>query len=729
MIILIILIIVLLLSLFLINKTLKKKETILDEVKLQENITKKDGFALMLQQEDGTYKENESSSWPNNMKFNTELSGCMDANGNKIENSLSFDSTTNLVTLKTNQTSYCYVYFDIDNSAASYLIENISSDVLWNSTLEEDGYRYVGTNPDNYICFGTSDENECTSNPDKYMYRIIGIFEDNNGNKHTKLIKKEALNTKCAWTSDNQTDINWNESDLYKVLNGSYFLTNTSYSYMQDSTWTSKIAKWNYTMTNTITYKSSGIDYYYNSAKKIYLHELNKSGKSDGTCYHNSSTTAGCDVGKWEILNAKISLMYASDYALSLGSVALNYIGSFDELQTGWMFLSNNDSSAPSNDEWTMSRSGIDYGTYHSWFITSEGSVDGYGYVDNLSSARPVFYLESDVEYDGGTGTIDNPLMITSEEDNSAAAILINTVSSDVLWSSTLEDDGYRYVGTDPNNYICFGTTNKDNCTNDPDTYMFRIIGVFEDSENNKHLKLIKNSKLKTLLGNSTEEFTTSFVWDSRNKSDTDWNNSDLYNGLNGSYFWSPSLYTYTYMYDETEHWKDKIATWNYTMTNTKYSESNGLSYYYNKGKVVYLHELNRNDKLNQICYRSSSDTTECSIGEWKSVNAKIGLMYASDNLLSLGSEALSYTSSSNYRTLETGWMRLSDNNEWTMTRIGRDGTYYHSVYSSIYGGINTTTVDTTYHSIRPVFYLNSDVKFAENSGNGSITNPYMILE
>ncbi len=226
MIILIILIIVLLLSLSLINKTLKKKDNILDEVKLQENTIRNDGFSLMLQKEDGTYEESTSSSWPTDMKFNSELSGCIDLNGNKIDNALSYNNDSKLVTLQTNKTSYCYVYFDIDNSVTSYLIENISSEELWNSPLEGDGYRYVGTNPNNYICFGTSDKDTCVNDTDKYMYRIIGIFEDEAGNKNAKLIKKEALNTAYGWHSDSYTDVDWNESDLYKGINGSYFLTN-----------------------------------------------------------------------------------------------------------------------------------------------------------------------------------------------------------------------------------------------------------------------------------------------------------------------------------------------------------------------------------------------------------------------------------------------------------------------------------------------------------------------
>ncbi len=427
MIILIILIIVLLLIPFLINKTLKKKDNVLEEVILQENTIKNDGFALMLEtkNEDGTtsYVESRSSIWPTDMKFNSELSGCIDTNGNKIDNSLSFDSSTNLITIKTNKTSYCYVYFDIDNSAASYLIENISSEGLWNSTLENDGYRYVGTNPNNYICFGTPDKDTCTGDTDKYMYRIIGIFEDNNGNQHLKLIKKEALNTAYAWHSNNKTSTDWNESDLYKGINGSYFLINEEYSYMQDSTWADKIATWNYTMTNTKTYENYinnsvyGPDYGSITAQQIYLHELNRSEKSNQTCYYNESYTANCNAGEWKILNTKIGLMYVSDYALSLGNNALNYTSDLyrGTLKTGWINLKNNDSGKPGNWEWAMTYYGCDKSFCYTWQTSSTNGEIEVSVVHQTASVRPVFYLESDVELstNSGDGSETNPFLLS----------------------------------------------------------------------------------------------------------------------------------------------------------------------------------------------------------------------------------------------------------------------------------------------------------------------------
>jgi len=373
----------------------------LDNVNLKEKINEMKGLAIMLEQDDGTYKESSTNTFPTDMKFNSVLSGCIDNLGNKIENSLTYEN--GIANVETSNTSYCYLYFDGPTDTEK-LIENVSSDVLWESTLEDDGYRFVGTDPANYICFGTTDTSTCTGNTDLYMYRIIGIFEDSEGEQHLKLIKKEALNTSYVWNADYENDVPWNESDLYKGINESYFLENTTYSYMQDTNWIDKIVTWGYTATNTKTYESSGMSYYDSVIRQTYLHEMNRSTKSSS-------------VGVWDTISAKIGLMYVSDYQLSLGSTALDYTNSnsthYASMKTGWMHISNNDSGAPSASEWTMTRKGfVGYGYYFAKDVDLSGYVN-WNSVRSHRSVRPVFYLTNDVTI-SGEGAIDSPYIITN---------------------------------------------------------------------------------------------------------------------------------------------------------------------------------------------------------------------------------------------------------------------------------------------------------------------------
>ncbi len=224
-------------SIFLMWKSLSGRETYLDNVNLKD-IKNNSMLAIMLEQSDGSYIESDSNTWPTDMKYNETLSDCIDALGNKINGALTYDSSTNIATVESGVTSYCYLYFDMiknvstlctsgDNLGNCLLTNNASLDSL--NDAEKGGlYRYQGTNDlvnDNYICFGTNDKSECTSNTDAYMYRIMGV----NSNGQLKLIKKEALNSTMQWYSNYNADITWPNSTIYKELNGSSFLSNTTY--------------------------------------------------------------------------------------------------------------------------------------------------------------------------------------------------------------------------------------------------------------------------------------------------------------------------------------------------------------------------------------------------------------------------------------------------------------------------------------------------------------------
>ncbi len=286
---------------------------------------------------------------------------------------------------------------------------------LWDSGLEGDGYRYAGTNPNNYICFGVSDKATCTGNTDAYMYRIIGVFADGSGTKYMKLIKKEALNSTSTWNSSN-SDVDWEESTLYSAINGSTYLSNATY---MPSGWSDRIKSWTWNTVNTKTYESSGTHYYYTNSKGIYQNEISKANNSSVTCANGSDsdgTSARCAVGELKTKSAKIGLMYVSDYALSLGNEALSLTtGTYTNrstLKTGWMHISNNDTGAPSTHEWTISRSGkYSNDDYGAWRVYSLGNVSTR-YVNDPNLVRPTFYLNNDEVIASGKGTLLDPFIL-----------------------------------------------------------------------------------------------------------------------------------------------------------------------------------------------------------------------------------------------------------------------------------------------------------------------------
>ncbi len=353
---------------------------------------------------------------------------------------------------------YCKLPYQIDTTKT--LAQNlIDSGWLWQSGLEGDGYRYVGTgeyqcsynngkyvttsgangclslmydeeyeevtldlngqvrlstSPNNFICFGTTDKTECTANQDKYMYRVLGVFSDAKGENHVKLIKYKQLG-KYSW-NDTNDDVNWEDSTLYASLNGSGFLTNTTYDYLQNTEWSNKIENWTWSAVNTKTWEdqANNPNYYNSTTKGIYLNEMHKV-SSETLCKNSGQTAINCNGGEWTKPVAKIGLMYASDYTLSLGASALALTTGSGEnqslLKTGWMNQSNNDITK-SAEEWTLARYGNHRGSFCAWELFSEGYVLENPML-NPNAVRPVFYLTKDTKISTGDGSLENPFMIT----------------------------------------------------------------------------------------------------------------------------------------------------------------------------------------------------------------------------------------------------------------------------------------------------------------------------
>ena len=263
-------------------------------------------------------------------------------------------------------------------TATEYLISSPTTGL--NTTMEGGLYRYQGTSADNYICFGTSNKSTCTGNTDAYMYRIIGI----NSSNQLKLIKKEALNSEMYWHNRSSTNATWPDGRLYSNLNGSTFLTNTTYV---PSGWSDKIA--------TTTWKYGDNTTSNTTASNLYLIE---SAWTDTT-------------------SAKIGLMYLHDYYYGMsGGKNCSSSGAYSTCKTSWLYLwqSGNDPEAESgmNYEWTMSRFGL-YSSevYTAWTVSNSGYAHDCGLAGTYS-VRPVFYLTSDVGITSGTGTLDDPFII-----------------------------------------------------------------------------------------------------------------------------------------------------------------------------------------------------------------------------------------------------------------------------------------------------------------------------
>ncbi len=193
-------------------------------------------FAVMVQNETG-YEEyiSKDNKWPSE-GYKFKEAKCVDNKGSKIDSNI-VKYNNGKVTLTTNKTVYCTLYFDKKTTISALDIVASKPKSLSPNPDQGDMYRYQGTSElvnDNYICFGTKEKSECTNDEDHYMYRIIGITPEGK----MKLIKQtpvvEEGNTVFSWykvtvTNDSGQSLygtaekgfeTWPESLIYKRLNG-----------------------------------------------------------------------------------------------------------------------------------------------------------------------------------------------------------------------------------------------------------------------------------------------------------------------------------------------------------------------------------------------------------------------------------------------------------------------------------------------------------------------------
>ena len=333
-------------------------------------------LTIMLEQDDGTYQKITSNDWPGDgYIFNPALSKC--ENGGE----LTWDSDNNIVKMSGVTADNCYVYFDKVPTLAEYIINKYTGTQGENeiyhhtsslaNSAEDNSYRYAGANPNNYVCFG-SEETTC---PEDNLYRIIGVFENK-----VKLIKNTSIGN-YVWDSGNSNVWDPNSDtypDIRTTLNSTFLNT-------LNSTWQNKIA--------THAYKVGGGSYTYlrnGTAKTAYNYEVGS----------NSSST---------IDSMKIGLMYVSDYGFGASpdywtTILSNYHGGTQN--NNWIYIGG---------EWTITRVSDTNNASYRVFGALGSGIGHIGYNNNTTASlnvRPVFYLNSNIQYVSGDGSINNPFRI-----------------------------------------------------------------------------------------------------------------------------------------------------------------------------------------------------------------------------------------------------------------------------------------------------------------------------
>ncbi len=279
-------------------------------------------------------------------------------------------------------------------------------------------YRYSGASAEvnNYVCFGTD---TCSGEDDSHLYRIIGAFKNSNDKYEVKLIKAtEATATELGnqganysnkyykWNGSSNLNV-WKDSNLNTVNLNDYYLN----TYL-DTKWEEMI--------ESHLWQVAGNDKDFirdeRNAFETYDYEVgnNKVTLSNlGKCAIDTLGTT-CTIDEI-VHNAKIGLMYLSDYMYAAKSLYWSYKGYISgsghttdygaTLNNDWLHIGD-------HDEHTLTRLYDSDHITHIMSIASDGHVSPQN-TDDANRVRPTFYLKTSVKIVSGDGTINNPYIIS----------------------------------------------------------------------------------------------------------------------------------------------------------------------------------------------------------------------------------------------------------------------------------------------------------------------------
>ena len=432
---------ILLLSVFIFNYINEDREVIASGK--ENSILESDGmFSFMLESSygSGEYTVSSDTKWPGSgYQYNERLSGC--ENGSN----LIWNDDTKSVTLKANKSDKCYLYFDIvppdvtlaatnadtshgaapatlscngatssynqkyrrveisqiDNSYTNctltygtpsstnylnnYIIGLSGTTQGTGQVVNENGYRYEGKDPNNYIWFNNE------------LWRIIGVFDSAShgvsGQNLVKIIRNDSIGG-LAWHKSNTND--WTQASLMNLLNGAYLNsengTGGEYCYGYSTT----------VPAGNCDYTETGINDTYRPMIENVTWYLGG--------YSSTSATAEAFYGYERgdtVYSGKVGLMYVSDYGYSV-------LASSCARTTN---LRSYDNATCAGQSWF-------YGQGYEWTITPSSSysnrviyVSNSGRLTSTSanngySARPVLYLDSSVYVIDGNGSQSDPYII-----------------------------------------------------------------------------------------------------------------------------------------------------------------------------------------------------------------------------------------------------------------------------------------------------------------------------
>lgn len=286
------------------------------------------------------------------------------------------------------------------------------------------------------------------------------------------------------------------------------------------------------------------------------------------------------------------------------------------------------------------------------------------------------------------------------------------------------EENGIRYEGADPNNYICLDNKTSGSCSDDK--LLLRIIGLFDEDYSTDGTNSAGTKKFLKVISTYHSGDSTGEIWSSGQNSDEAWQNAFQYSEIYTKIFEFPAEIIYNSAAagsDYRDNANENLKGYDFTEILQKYYLGGPEYENYGESTTEDIYDIERNSEL--VYKEDGSDKPD----NPSFIYYIAGLMYPSDyGYASPNCRDISiYQFEDDNSCLSENWLYNSapfiNAGEWLITPSS--GNDFECLYITSTGNVTSNYCSNSY-AIRPVLYFDANL-FKIAGGTGTQTDPYHI--